>query len=54
MWVISSSPQLNAFSKKDGEMIIDQDGNRIKQISRIQHNGAYTKYISFKLIISKT
>ena len=27
---ILSAPQLNAFSKEDGEMIIDQDGNRIK------------------------
>ena len=27
---ILSVPQLNAFSKEDGEMIIDQDGNRIK------------------------
>ena len=25
-----SAPQLNAFSKEDGEIIIDQDGNRIK------------------------
>jgi arsenate reductase len=25
-----SAPQLNAFSKEDGEAIIDQDGNRIK------------------------
>ena len=27
---ILSDPQLNAFSKEDGEMIIDQGGNRIK------------------------
>ena len=27
---ILSVPQLNAFSKEDGEMIIDQGGNRIK------------------------
>ncbi|OTG82307.1 arsenate reductase (glutaredoxin) [Acinetobacter sp. ANC 4648] len=27
---ILSAPQLHAFSKEDGEMIIDQDGNRIK------------------------
>ena len=27
---ILSAPQLNAFNKEDGEMIIDQDGNRIK------------------------
>ena len=25
-----SAPQLNAFSKEDGEVIIDQDGNRMK------------------------
>ena len=25
-----SPPQLNAFSKEDGEVIIDQDGNRMK------------------------
>ena len=25
-----SAPQLNAFSKEDGEVITDQDGNRIK------------------------
>ena len=25
-----SAPQLNAFSKEDGEVIIDQDGNRVK------------------------
>lgn len=25
-----SAPQLNAFSKEDGEAIVDQDGNRIK------------------------
>ena len=27
---ILSVPQLNAFSKEDGEMVIDQGGNRIK------------------------
>ena len=27
---ILSAPQLGAFSKEDGEVIIDQDGNRIK------------------------
>ncbi|KOR11185.1 MULTISPECIES: arsenate reductase (glutaredoxin) [Acinetobacter] len=25
-----SAPQLNAFSKEDGEVIIDQNGNRVK------------------------
>ncbi|ENX45132.1 MULTISPECIES: arsenate reductase (glutaredoxin) [Acinetobacter] len=25
-----SAPQLNAFSKEDGEIIIDQNGNRVK------------------------
>ena len=25
-----SAPQLNAFSKEDGEVIIDQDGNKVK------------------------
>lgn len=27
---ILSAPQLGAFSKEDGEVIIDQDGNRVK------------------------
>jgi arsenate reductase len=31
-----SAPQLNAFSKEDGEMIIDQAGNRINSISRVE------------------